>query len=62
MAAREQSKKHFKKNFYNKYMSLKEAMPRIFQIFYYYESFGDINQTELCMILCFFHSVKAFCI
>ena len=25
-------------------------------------SFGDINQTELCMILCLFHSVKAFCI
>ena len=24
--------------------------------------FGDINQTELCMILCLFHSVKAFCI
>ena len=24
--------------------------------------FGDINQTELCMILCLFHSVKVFCI
>ena len=22
-------------------------------------SFGDINQTELCMILCLFHSAKA---